>query len=53
MDNIPSTHIHKKNAKRKLDYSRKLPEAQVKDIQSHFESDDISFPLPDKKFEGK
>ena len=25
----------------------------MKDIQSHFESDDISFPLPDKKFEGK
>ena len=43
----------KQNAKRKLDYSRKLSEAQVKDIQSHFESDDITFPLPDKKFEGK
>ena len=25
----------------------------MKDIQSHFESDDISFPLPDKKSEGK
>ena len=42
----------KQNTKRKLDSSSKLSEAQVKDIQSHFESDDISFPLPDKKFEG-
>ena len=25
----------------------------MNDIQSHFTSDDISFPLPDKKFEGK
>ena len=33
--------------------THKLSEAQVKDIQSHFESDDILFPLPDKKYEGK
>ena len=41
------------NNRRKLGYSRKLTEAQVNNIQSHFTSDDISFPLPDKKFEGK
>ena len=43
----------KPSAKRKLSYSHKLSEAQVRDIQGHFESDDISFPLPDKKYEGK
>ena len=55
---IPWTTFHrqtyvKRNKRRKLGYSRKLTEAQVNDIQSHFTSDDISFPLPDKKFEGK
>ena len=43
----------KPSAKRKAGYSCKLSEAQVKDIQSHFESDDISFLLPNKKYEGK
>ena len=41
------------NKRRKLGYFHKLTEAQVNDIQSHFTSDDISFPLPDKIFEGK
>ena len=39
--------------KKKLAYSRKLSEEQVRDIQSHFESDDISFPLPEKKYQRK
>ena len=55
---IPWTTFHRQtyvkyNNRRKLGYSHKLTEAQVNDIQSHFTSDDISFPLPDKKFEGK
>ena len=41
------------NNRRKLRYSHKLTEAQSNNMQSHFTSDDISFPLPDKKFEGK
>ena len=55
---IPWTTFHRQtyvkcNNRRKLGYSRKLTEAQVNNILSHFTSDDISFPLPDKKFEGK
>ena len=55
---IPWTTFHRQtyvkcNNRRKLGYSRKLTEAQVNDIQSHFTPDDISFPLPDKKFEDK
>ena len=34
-------------------FTHKLSSKEVSDIQCHFESDDVSFPLPDKKFEGK
>ena len=47
-----STFVQKK-IESKGKFTRKLSSKEVSDIQSHFESDDISFPLPDKKFEGK
>ena len=40
-------------ANRKLDYSHKLSSSAIEAIQSHMESEDISFPLPDHKFAGK
>ena len=56
--NISWTTFHrntyvKKDQKKKLSYSRKLTDEQVRDIQAHFVSDDISFPLPEKKYQGK
>ena len=56
--NIPWTRFYccthfKKQAKHKKEYSCKLTGKQVHDIQLHFESDDISFPMPDKKWKGK
>ena len=40
-------------ANRKLEYSHKLSSSAIEAIQSHMESEDISFPLPDCKFAGK
>ena len=56
--NIPWTKFHRstfvqKKIESKGKFTCKLSSKEVSDIQSHFESDDISFPLPDKKFEGK
>ena len=56
--NILWTKFHrstfvKKKIESKGKFTSKLSSKEVGDIQSHFESDDISFPLPDKKFEGK
>ena len=56
--NISWTTFHrniyiKNNQKKKLSYSCKLTDEQVRDIQEHFVSDDISFPLPEKKYQGK
>ena len=39
--------------KKKLDFKKKLTSAQIDDIKSHYESEEISFPLPDKKYVGK
>ena len=36
-------------ATRKLEYQRKLSTAAIQEIQNHFYSDEISFPVPDKK----
>ena len=38
---------------RKLEYSHKLSSTAIAAIQSHMESEKISFPLPDHKFAGK
>ena len=38
---------------KKLDFKKKLTSAQIDDIKSHYESKEISFPLPDKKYVGK
>ena len=32
---------------------RKLSAAQIEEIQAHFTSDEVSFPLPDKKYANK
>ena len=37
----------------KKEYTCKLTQDQIESIQQHFESDGISFPLPDKKLHGK
>ena len=39
--------------KKKLYFKKKLTSAQIDDIKSHYESEEISFPLPDKKYFGK
>ena len=36
--------------KKKLDFKKKLTSAKIDDIKSHYESEEISFPLPDKKY---
>ena len=47
-------YIRKNNTvKKKLDFKKKLTSAQIDDIKSHYESEEISFPLPDKKYVGK
>ena len=40
-------------AHRKLEYSHKLSPADLECIEDHMKSDNISFPLPDRKFAGK
>lgn len=40
-------------AHRKLEYSHKFSYSAIEAIQSHMESEEISFPLPDCKFAGK
>ena len=40
-------------AHRKLEYSHKLSPTDLECIEDHMKSDDISFPLPDRKFAGK
>ena len=37
----------------KKEYTCKLTQDQIESIQQHFESDDINFPLPDKKLHDK
>ena len=42
------SQIHKK-----LHYTHKLSATQIQEIQDHFASDEVSFPLPDKKYANK
>ena len=44
---IKSQHTKKNN------YIHKLSEAEIESIQQHYQSDEVSFPLPDKKYHGK
>ena len=39
--------------RRKIAYNQKLTSSQIQEIHSHYNSDEISFPLPDKKYAGK
>ena len=38
---------------RKVPYQRKLSQQQIDDIQTHMESEEVTFPLPDTKYAGK
>ena len=46
------TYIKPQQTKPK-NYIRKLSEGEIELIQQHFRSDEVSFPLPDKKYYGK
>ena len=46
------TYIKLHNRKSK-NYVRKLSEEEIKSIRQHYQSDEVSFPLPHKKFHGK
>ena len=48
--NFIGTHM---SENRKKDYIHKLSQEQVESIRQHYESDDVSFPLPDQKLHGK
>ena len=43
----------KPKSRGKKDYIGKLSEDEIASIQEHYFSDPISFPLPDKKYQGK
>ena len=43
----------KPKSRSKKDYIRKLSKDDIASIQEHYVSDLISFPLPDKKYQGK
>ena len=58
LTDISWTHFHrhtcvKSEVCRKIEYIRKLSSSQIQDIQDHYKSGDISFPLPDKKYAEK
>ena len=48
-------HTYIKPAKKEQNkkYINKLSQEQIDSIHEHFQSDDVSFPLPEKKFHGK
>ena len=46
------TYIPSEKRKKK-EYTHKLTQDQIESIQQHYESDYISFPVPDKKLHGK
>ena len=46
------THI-KSQASKQKNYICKLTEAEIESIQQHYQSDEVSFLLPDKKYHGK
>ena len=49
-------HIYiskKKTVPKKVEYKKKLGTDDIKAIQNHYTSEEVSFPMPDKKFVGK
>ena len=58
LPDINWTHFHrhtyvKSDVHQKIVCTRKLSSSQIQDIQDHYISDNISFPLPDKKYANK
>ena len=56
--NIPWTKFHRNTCVTKKNNSKgkftcKLSCKDISDIEAHFQSEDISFPLPDKQYTGK
>ena len=47
------TYVNSTSASRKKWYIHKLSEEQIHSIEAHYQSENISFPLPDKKYKGK
>ena len=47
------TYIKSKSSTHKKDYVHKLSAEEITAIEDHYKSDNISFPLPDKKYKGK
>ena len=47
------TYVKSKSAVHKKDYVHKLSAEDISAIGDHYKSDNISFPLPDKKYKGK
>ena len=47
------TYVKSTSASRKKGYIRKLSEEQIHPIEDHYQLENISFPLPDKKYKGK
>ena len=43
----------KAHGRKSKDYIRKLSEVDIESIQQHYQSDEVSFLLPDKKYHGK
>ena len=43
----------KSEVRKKLQYTRKLSAVQIAEIQAHYTSDEVSFPLPDKRYADK
>ena len=43
----------KPQPRKKKDYIHKFSEAEIESIQQYYQSDEVSFPLPDKKYYGK
>ena len=47
------TYVSSKCKSCKKAYIRKLSDEQIKSIEDHYQSDNMSFLLPDKKYKGK
>ena len=43
----------KKRVNRKETYAHTLTTEQIRNVQEHIQSEEVSFPLPDKKYAGK
>ena len=43
----------KKTVPKKVEYKKKLSTDDIEAIQNHYTSEEVSFPMPDKKFVGK